>query len=77
MKRCERFEQEARLLVGLRHRNIVRVHATGSSQEGTYIVMDLVTGGTLQEQLANEGKMEPRLGYQCIATDAAGASSCP
>ena len=40
---------------------IVRVHATGSSKDGTYIVMDLVTGGTLQEQLENEGKMEPRL----------------
>ena len=61
MKRCGRFEQEARLLVGLRHRNIVRVHATGSSQEGTYIVMDLVTGGTLKNNLQNEGKMEPRL----------------
>jgi serine/threonine-protein kinase len=56
-----RFEQEARLLVGLRHRNIVRVHATGSCERGVYIVMDLVAGGTLQEQLDLEGKMEPRL----------------
>jgi serine/threonine protein kinase len=47
--------------VGLRHRNIVRVHATGSGDRGVYIVMDFVVGGTLQERLDTEGKMEPRL----------------
>lgn len=56
-----RFEQEARLLVGLRHRNIVRVHATGACERGVYIVMDLVVGGTLQDRLDGEGKMDPRL----------------
>ena len=57
----DRFDQEARLLVGLRHRNIVRVHATGTCEQGRYIVMDLVAGGTLQERLDSEGKMEPRM----------------
>ena len=60
-KMRDRFDREARVLVGLRHRNIVRVHATGSCNNGVYIVMDLVKGNTLSERLAGEGKMEARL----------------
>src|SRR5947199_2079748 len=56
----ERFKQEARLVGGLSHPNIVTVHDASEQHGHLYIVMQLVDGGTLQHRLEHllqkEGK---------------------
>jgi serine/threonine-protein kinase len=48
----ERFEREARLLARLSHPNIVGVHDFGVTDDGSsYLVMELVSGGTLSDRL--------------------------
>ena len=56
-----RFEQEARLAASLRHPNTVVVHDFGVN-EGTghlYLVMELLEGRTLQEELRRVGRFSP------------------
>ena len=49
----ERFEQEARLVARLSHPNIVTVHDASQQDGHLYIVMQLVDGGTLKNQIDN------------------------
>ena len=49
----ERFEQEARLVARLSHPNIVTVHDASQQNGHLYIVMQLVDGGTLKNQIDN------------------------
>ncbi len=46
----ERFREEARAAAALAHRHIVTVHDYGESDGTPYIVMELLTGGTLDER---------------------------
>ncbi|HLI09752.1 MAG TPA: protein kinase [Ktedonobacteraceae bacterium] len=50
----ERFRREARYAHQLQHRNIVPVHNFGKDGTLLYLVMPLVTGGTLKGLLKNE-----------------------
>lgn len=74
-----RGRQEAALLGKLEHPNIVRVHDAGISDEGNlYIVMELLKGQTLAEQIAESGPLTvPEglrlLGELCDALDCAHA----
>jgi serine/threonine protein kinase len=55
----DRFLREARVAARLRHPNVVSVHDCGTASDGTpYIVMDLVTGRSLADRLA-EGVPPP------------------
>jgi len=54
-----RFRREARILASLSHRAIVPVLASGESRGACWFAMPLVTGGTLAERLAREGRLEP------------------
>lgn len=47
----ERFTQEAQALAGLCHSNIVQFHDFGEDKGFSYIAMEYVTDGTLQERL--------------------------
>ena len=47
----ERFRREARAAAGLHHPNIVPVHDLGQDKGFSYIVMELVTGGTLHDRM--------------------------
>ena len=47
----ERFRREAQAVARLRHRNIVQVHDFGDDKGFTYIVMEYLAGGTLQDSL--------------------------
>ena len=47
----ERFKREAQAVARLNHPNIVRIHDFGDDKGFTYIVMELVTGGSLQERM--------------------------
>jgi eukaryotic-like serine/threonine-protein kinase len=49
----ERFAQEAKLVARLSHPNIVTVHDASQQDGHLYIVMQLVDGGTLKNQIDN------------------------
>src|SRR5579875_293543 len=50
----ERFTQEAKLVARLSHPNIVTVHDASQQNGHLYIVMQLVDGGTLKQQLDSQ-----------------------
>ena len=55
-----RFEREARLAGSLRHPNIVEVLASGSLSDGRpYLVMPLLEGRSLREELAISKRLDP------------------
>jgi serine/threonine protein kinase len=47
-----RFEREARALGALNHPNIVTAHDYGVEGDAAYLVMELIDGGSLQDELA-------------------------
>ena len=50
----ERFEREAIVLAKLSHRNIVAVHEVGAHDNGLFLVMEYIDGGTARQWLAAE-----------------------
>ena len=57
----ERFEAEARTMALFDHPNIVRVVDVGIDGDRVYIVMELVTGGSVLERVRDFGPLPPRL----------------
>jgi hypothetical protein len=55
---AERFHREAEALAAIEHPNIVRVLDYGTSDDGPFIVMELVTGGTLQNLMRARGRVD-------------------
>jgi serine/threonine protein kinase len=53
----ERFQREARAQAKLQHKNVVTVHVVGEHAGLTYLVMELVPTGSLQDVVRREGKM--------------------
>ena len=51
-ERLKRFEQEARAASGLNHPNIVTVYDVGTTEETSWLAMELVAGDTLRSLLA-------------------------
>lgn len=47
-----RFAEEAQIVAGFRHSNIVTVFASGDTAEQHYIAMEYISGGTLTERLS-------------------------
>src|SRR2546427_7802978 len=54
-QRLSRFQREAKLLASLNHPNIATIHGLEESNGTHYLVMELVPGETLREQVAREG----------------------
>ena len=54
----ERFQQEARSVARLKHPNILNVFDFGQEQGITYLVLELVEGGTLAERLGRPMDLE-------------------
>ena len=52
-----RFAREARVAAGLSHPNVVTVFDVGETDGRPFIVMELVTGRTLEERLRREGAL--------------------
>jgi len=68
-----RFRREAQSAAGLNHPNIVAVYDTGEGEDGVpYIVMERVTGRTLRDVLAEDGRLLPRRAME-VAAEVAGA----
>jgi eukaryotic-like serine/threonine-protein kinase len=55
----QRFRREARATAQLTHPNLVNVYDFGSDRDHLFLVMELITGGTLRELLAERGPMPP------------------
>lgn len=55
----QRFRREARSMARLNHPNLVNVFDFYASESHAYLVMELITGGTLRELLAERGPMPP------------------
>ena len=58
----QRFLEEARAMARVNHRNVVQVYACGEHESVPYIVMELVTGSTLEKWLSHN------VGYVDVAT---------
>jgi Tol biopolymer transport system component len=55
--RLSRFQREAKMLAALNHPNIATIHGLEQSNGTSYLVMELVSGETLQQRLAREGRL--------------------
>ncbi|WKD60768.1 Serine/threonine-protein kinase PknL [Corynebacterium ciconiae DSM 44920] len=55
----ERFRREARSMAQLSHPSLVNVYDTNSSGDHVFLIMELITGGTLRELLSERGPMPP------------------
>src|SRR5688572_29262287 len=49
----KRFEREAKALAALSHQNILTVYDVGKQEETVFVVMELLKGQTLREQLVH------------------------
>lgn len=54
----ERFHREAEALGAIEHPNIVRVLDYGTTGEGPFIVMELLSGGTLRDLIRARGRID-------------------
>src|SRR5579863_8553122 len=55
----ERFEREATTSAALEHAHIVPIYDYGTQNDVSYIVMRLLTGGSLSERMTREGNSLP------------------
>jgi eukaryotic-like serine/threonine-protein kinase len=57
---AERFHHEARLAAGFSHPNVVTVHDFGLTRGRAFLIMELVDGITLRQELQTQGRIPPR-----------------
>lgn len=55
----ERFRREARAMAQLSHPNLVNVYDFSAEGDAIFLIMELITGGTLRELLDERGPMPP------------------
>jgi len=56
----QRFTQEAKISASLEHPSIITVHDYGVENGMSYVVMRLLTGGTLEDKITQKGKFSPK-----------------
>src|ERR1700694_1255277 len=56
-ERLSRFQREAKMLAALNHPNIATIHGLEQSNGTSYLVMELVSGETLQQRIAREDSL--------------------
>jgi eukaryotic-like serine/threonine-protein kinase len=56
-ERLSRFQREAKMLASLNHPNIATIHGLEQSGGTSYLVMELVSGETLQERVKRDGAL--------------------
>ncbi len=61
-----RFRREAQAIARLNHRNIVAVYDVDRDDQGDYLVMELVEGGSLREYLKAKKKLPAAEGVEII-----------
>ncbi len=72
-----RFHREARAAAAVGHPHVITIHAVAESQARPYLVMEYVTGVSLQQRIAESGPLELkdllRIGAQVASGLAAAA----
>ncbi|HEX3049416.1 MAG TPA: serine/threonine-protein kinase, partial [Aggregatilineaceae bacterium] len=58
----ERFYREAKMAASLEHNHIVPVYDYGTQRDLSYVVMRLLSGGTLAERIIQQANKRPSLG---------------
>ncbi len=53
----QKFEHEARLTASINHPNVIRVYSFGTEDENVYLAMELVDGGTFDDQMEQLGRV--------------------
>lgn len=61
-----RFENEASIMAGIEHPNIVKVYDIGEIQSHHFIVLEWIDGGSLGSLLERSGPMHPRVALLMI-----------
>ena len=59
-ERLSRFQREAKMLAALNHPNIATIYGLEQSNGTSYLVMELVSGETLQQRIEREGALAGR-----------------
>ena len=70
-----RFEREARALAGLAHPNVCRLWDYGESEDGPYMVLEYLPGGTLEDRLAPDEPLPDEETRRIAAEVAAGLAA--
>ncbi|MEB2287866.1 MAG: protein kinase [Anaerolineae bacterium] len=65
----ERFNREARIAASLEHAHIVRVYDFGTQDSISYLVMQLLKGGTLAQRIARHPDSRPSLAETAYLLD--------
>ncbi len=69
----ERFRVEAETVAGLKHENVVSVYDFGETDRGPYLVMPLLSGGTLDDdRKAHGGRLPQKRAAQLVRAVARG-----
>ena len=71
----QRFKREARAMAQLSHPNLVAIHDFSASGDPIFLVMELITGGTLRELLAERGPMPPHAATAVLRSVLTGLSA--
>lgn len=71
----QRFRREARAMAQLTHPNLVNVYDFGSDGDHLFLIMELITGGTLRELLAERGPMPPHAAAAVLRSVLTGLSA--
>lgn len=69
-----RFSREARAMAQLSHPNLVGVYDFSSDGDEAFLIMELITGGTLRELLAERGPMPPHAAVSVMRSVLTGLS---
>ncbi|MBX3442184.1 MAG: protein kinase [Planctomyces sp.] len=70
-----RFEREAQAAAAVVHEHVVPIHAVGESRGTPYLVMQYVSGGSLEKRLADEGLLTPAAALRIALQIAKGLSA--
>ena len=68
----DRFRREARAAATLSHPNVVSIYDWGESDEGSYLVLELVDGPSLRDVLKLRGRIGPREALALLGPAATG-----
>ncbi|MEC7985682.1 MAG: serine/threonine-protein kinase [Myxococcota bacterium] len=68
----DRFEAEAATMAQLHHKNIVTIHDIGNENNLVYMVMEMLTGGSLMDRIEDHGPLHPQLAIDAAIEMAAG-----
>ncbi|WKD57350.1 Serine/threonine-protein kinase PknL [Corynebacterium capitovis DSM 44611] len=71
----DRFRREALAMAKLSHPNLVNVYDFSARDEDVFLIMELITGGTLRELLAERGPMPPHAATAVMRPVLTGLSS--